>query len=122
MASGLRETGAGGSSRARSSVTSHTPQSSHGGSPGRDDDADGNVVQPGGKGAVASELIEPFPCANEGLLCERGGFTAIADHAQAEGVYAPDILPVELLERRNVARLRGAHPWSLCTRRGRIGR
>jgi hypothetical protein len=60
-------------------------------------------VEPGGEGALAAVERQLVPGPDEDVLRQLLGERLVGDHPRAEGVDAPDVRPVQPLERPTVA-------------------
>jgi len=60
-----------------------------------EDRVDGQTVQPGTKGAVATKERQFFPRSDEGLLGQFFSVDGVGRHAQAKGVDATDVSAIE---------------------------
>ena len=68
-----------------------------------DDDVHGDPMEPGAEAAVSTERRQLLPRPDERVLRQLLGERAIAGHPHAEGVDAPDVRPIEPLERAPIA-------------------
>jgi len=71
-------------------------------------DVDSHPVEPGAEPAVAAERPDALPTPNEHVLRQFAGLGRVAGHAEAQRVHPVDVLPVQGLERLDVAGLHSA--------------
>ncbi len=91
-----------------------------------EDEVDGETVQPGGEGALATEAIELAKEMKEGLLGHVLGFGYVAQHAETEGVDTSLVKSVERGKGVSVAlfgaldRFGFAGDWSIPLKEARV--